>query len=273
MLHLEPLPPAVRRELSAFKAAGLSCLLHGVLVSIALTAGQALPNLRPVQPVVLTIGWAPTGFGQAVNNTPTAISASPLPVQPSKPPQSSGETSSVATQSPKQAVPVQRVQHRKQKRANETSDKSRHKKAETTVVRPSVKGAKQPTVKSEINEQPTEGKNGSGAKNSSNSQANGLSQSQVMVWNAEGSPRFLKQAPLRYPRAAQRRNLEGKAFVEVSLDREGRVLQARVIRADHKDFGTAALACIQASTFSPAHIGGKPVPCVVHIPIFFVLED
>ena len=103
-------------------------------------------------------------------------------------------------------------------------------------------------------------------------QGEGSPHPQVMPWNAQGGPRFLRQAPLRYPRAAQRRNLEGKAVVEAYLDMRGKLLRARVLQADHEDFADAALACVQSSSFKPAQREGKAIPCVVRIPMLFVLK-
>lgn len=136
-----------------------------------------------------------------------------------------------------------------------------------------MKTSGQRPAKSVAKQQAAEEQGGLGTSTPGAAQAEGTPQPQVMAWNADGGPRFLRQAPLRYPRAAQRRNQEGKAVVEASLDGEGRLLRARVIRADHTDFGAAALACIQASTFAPARIDGKPVPCVVLIPMLFVLKE
>ena len=83
----------------------------------------------------------------------------------------------------------------------------------------------------------------------------------------------MHQAPLRYPRSAQRRNLEGKAVVEAYLDMQGKLLRARVLQADHEDFADAALACVQASSFKPAQREGKTIPCVVRIPMLFKLNE
>ena len=79
--------------------------------------------------------------------------------------------------------------------------------------------------------------------------------------------------PLRYPRSAQRRNLEGKAVVGAYLDMQGKLLRARVLQADHEDFADAALACVQASSFKPAQRVGKTIPCVVRIPMLFKLNE
>ena len=101
----------------------------------------------------------------------------------------------------------------------------------------------------------------------------GDTQPQLVPWNSTGGPQFLHQAPLRYPRSAQRRNLEGKAVVEAYLDMQGKLLRARVLQADHEDFADAALACVQSSSFTPAQREGKAIPCVVRIPMLFKLNE
>lgn len=103
-------------------------------------------------------------------------------------------------------------------------------------------------------------------------QGEGNPQLQVVPWNAQGGPRFLRQAALRYPRAAQRRNLEGKVVVEAYLDVQGKLVRASVLHADHEDFAEAALACVQSSSFRPAQREGRAIPCVVRIPMLFVLK-
>jgi TonB family C-terminal domain len=125
------------------------------------------------------------------------------------------------------------------------------------------------------------GASGPGARNiasggdgaASGSAQAGNPQLRVVPWNTQGGPRFRHQAPLRYPLAAQRQNLEGKAVVEAYLDIEGRLLRARVLQADHEVFAKAALACIQASTFQPAQQEGRAIPCLVRIPMRFVLKN
>ena len=121
---------------------------------------------------------------------------------------------------------------------------------------------------------PGAAKNGAGAVSAAQEGAagSGDAQPQLVPWNSSGGPQFLHQAPLRYPRSAQRRNLEGKAVVEAYLDMQGKLLRARVLQADHEDFADAALASVQSSSFKPAQREGKAIPCVVRIPMLFVLK-
>lgn len=278
MLPLDPLPPAKRREFSASRAVGLSFLLHGALAAVLLAAALVLPGYLPVQSGgILTVSWAPAGTGPAANTDMADApgrAGPPLPEPPAEATPADEKSSAVAAQEPEQAVPVRRtVQRREQIKKNEVAVTPRHKKSEKEAVAPPVKTSGQRPAKSVAKQQAAEEQGGLGTSTPGAAQAEGTPQPQVMAWNADGGPRFLRQAPLRYPRAAQRRNQEGKAVVEASLDGEGRLLRARVIQADHTDFGAAALACIQASTFAPARIDGKPVPCVVLIPMLFVLKE
>ena len=278
MLSLNPLPPAKRKEIPAVLAMGLSFLLHGVLVVSLLAAALALPDYLPVQSGgVLTVSWAPAGTGTAGNtdmaNLPDRTSPQ-LPEQAAKATAAAEESSAVEEQKPEQAVPVrQTVQRREHVRKNKTAAKPCHKKFEKEPIVPPVKTSGHRSIENAAKQQPTEKQGGLGTDIPGMVPIEGTPQPQVMAWNAGGGPRFLRQAPLRYPRAAQRRNLEGKAVVEAYLDGEGKLLRARVIRTDHADFGAAALNCIQASTFAPARIEGKPVPCVVLIPMLFVLKE
>lgn len=68
----------------------------------------------------------------------------------------------------------------------------------------------------------------------------------------------------RYPRRAQRRGEEGDVTVAMDIGTDGKVIDARVIKAASgrysTDFGKAAMRAAQRTRFTPKTINGEPAP-------------
>jgi len=62
-----------------------------------------------------------------------------------------------------------------------------------------------------------------------------------------------------YPFALRRDGITGKATVEIKVDVEGHVTEARVVQADQPEFGRALAAAVEEQTFRPAIEHGKTV--------------
>lgn len=71
--------------------------------------------------------------------------------------------------------------------------------------------------------------------------------------------RLVQSVTAAYPNHARADELEGDVGVEIVLDREGRVVEARVTRAAGHGFDEAALAAVRAYRFSPAQREGRAV--------------
>lgn len=80
-------------------------------------------------------------------------------------------------------------------------------------------------------------------------------------------------APL-YPPQAERKGIEGKVFVRITLDTAGRVTQAELAgdSESNRIFGEQALDAVRRWRFKPGTKSGRPVPCRVVIPIDFTIE-
>jgi TonB family protein len=85
--------------------------------------------------------------------------------------------------------------------------------------------------------------------------------------DARLAPRFTV-APV-YPTALEERNIEGEAVIEVIIDKTGRVVLPRIVKASEPEFGWAAATAAQRWLFVPPTVKGKPVEVVVQIPFAF----
>ena len=73
------------------------------------------------------------------------------------------------------------------------------------------------------------------------------------------SARLVQSVTAAYPVHARTDEVEGDVAVEIVVDREGRVIDARVTRPAGHAFDAAALAAVRAYRFSPAQREGRPV--------------
>lgn len=278
--------PSPRRSKRLFVSSlGYSAILHTVLAACLLAGAYALPRYLPVQSggaVMVSLAGVGSSLAGEVGQQAQAANgmAENVPVM-----QPMTETAAKAEQKVAEAVPVKKhsVKPKQAERpfGNHKAQPPQRRQEQSVEPTPQqVTTAAGPSAQTGLPAQ-SGGDGGQGSASSGSGSmelatgavlGDGSPHPQVVPWNAQGGPRFLRQAPLRYPRAAQRRNLEGKAVVEAYLDTQGKLLRARVLLADHEDFADAALACVQSSSFKPAQREGKAIPCVVRIPMLFVLK-
>ena len=85
-------------------------------------------------------------------------------------------------------------------------------------------------------------------------------------------PSLLEARKPRYPPEARERGVQGAVRVEILIDAEGKVREARVLSG--LGFGTeeAALEAARQLRFTPAEISGKPVAVKIQFKINFELE-
>lgn len=272
-------PPPQHSKTLPIRWVGASILLHGLLLLCALGVASIISVYVPAQSgSAITVSLVGMGSTAAGDNTPQlqveSSQTSAMQASAAKEPTVMEEVSPTVQPEPQAAVPLKRKDSKPKSVAKPAVEK-----AEFTP-KPNA-SAPQPLAQPADTAVAVQGSGGKSSVNSGSGlaeQALGSTkgeaspQMQAVAWNAPGGPGFVRQGPLRYPRAAQRHNLEGKAIVEAYLDMQGKLVRARVLQADHEDFGDAALACIQASSFKPAQRDGKAVPCVVRIPMLFVLK-
>lgn len=285
-MPLTPLPRRGRR--SPARWVFFSAVLHGVFLLALFMAADWRPEVLSAQGGggmmvrLATLGGISSGEG----SSPSRAASAPKETSPSKPSVTQKASEAVhAVDEPKtrESVPRVKKRSRKARRASEENAVEKRKVAAQKLDRqPATPNDATPAHAADVSGRGASGPGvqpggqdvpGGGEGATSGSARGENPQARVVPWNAQGGPRFRHQAPLRYPLAAQRRNLEGKAVIEAYLDVEGRLLRARVLQADHEVFAKAALACIQGSTFRPARQEGRAIPCLVRIPMRFVLKN
>lgn len=82
-------------------------------------------------------------------------------------------------------------------------------------------------------------------------------------------PRPLHRESPVYPAALAGANLSGTAEIILAVNSIGEVIDSKIAKASHAEFGKAALAAALKWTFEPGLKGGRPAPQLVSIPFVF----
>jgi protein TonB len=86
-------------------------------------------------------------------------------------------------------------------------------------------------------------------------------------------PQPLRTFPPQYPYIARRDNIEGRVVLKFVVDTDGIAKEPRVVEAEPEGiFDESALKAIERYKFRPAMRNGKPVLCIVRLPISFKLD-
>jgi TonB family protein len=89
----------------------------------------------------------------------------------------------------------------------------------------------------------------------------------------EKEPVVKKRTNPHYPEVALKAGLEGKVWVKLWVNVDGKVQEAEVIKSDNAVFNGAAIEAARQFEFEPAMIKGKPVAVWVSVPFAFKLAD
>jgi TonB family protein len=81
-------------------------------------------------------------------------------------------------------------------------------------------------------------------------------------------PKLLRTTTPEYPQAAYGTGREGTVVMELLIDAEGRLVDARVTKSI-AEFDRAALACVSRWHFIPAQRRGRPVPAMATAMVTF----
>lgn len=79
------------------------------------------------------------------------------------------------------------------------------------------------------------------------------------------------QARIQYPEEARAKGIQGRVLVRFTVDAQGRVQDATVVRGIHPLLDREALRVIRTARFRPAQKGGTPVKTQMTLPITFHL--
>lgn len=74
-----------------------------------------------------------------------------------------------------------------------------------------------------------------------------------------------------YPDEAKTQGIQGVVIIEVRIDEEGRVSDARVLRSI-PELDEAALEAVRQWMFTPTLLNGKPVPLIMTVTVNFTLQ-
>jgi TonB family protein len=81
------------------------------------------------------------------------------------------------------------------------------------------------------------------------------------------------QQDLQYPKIAKMAGIEGRVFIEFTVDAQGKVVNPQVVRGIGAGCDEEALRAVQQATFKPGIQDGKAVPVKMSIPVTFRLND
>lgn len=85
-------------------------------------------------------------------------------------------------------------------------------------------------------------------------------------------PAIIKQVKPQYPPIAYQNKIEGQVVVAILVDKDGRVLDAKVQKSSNEIFNEEAVAAVKQWNFKPAILNKKPVKFWYNAPILFKLE-
>jgi TonB family protein len=90
------------------------------------------------------------------------------------------------------------------------------------------------------------------------------------------APRVLNrdQVDIRryYPKEALQRGLEGEVVLRVTIDSDGSIAEAVVVRDPGEGLGAAALRAVREFRFAPGRVGASPVATAIPFVIRFVIS-
>ncbi len=89
----------------------------------------------------------------------------------------------------------------------------------------------------------------------------------------EKDPVPVKKVEPKYPELAMRAGLEGKVWVKIWVDKEGRPKQVVLLKSDAEIFNEPAIEAAKQWIFTPAYMNNGPVAVWVSIPFRFKLAD
>lgn len=88
----------------------------------------------------------------------------------------------------------------------------------------------------------------------------------------EKDPVIVKAVPPVYPPLALRAGIEGKVYVKIWVDRQGKPRQVEVVKSNNDIFNEAAIEAAKQFVFTPAYMNNGPVSVWVAVPFTFKLS-
>lgn len=88
----------------------------------------------------------------------------------------------------------------------------------------------------------------------------------------EQPPIVIRSVTPRYPELLVRAGIEGKVWVKIWVNKQGRPHEVRIVKSDHDLFSDAAVEAAKQFLFTPAYTSGGPVSVWVTVPFSFKLK-
>lgn len=85
-------------------------------------------------------------------------------------------------------------------------------------------------------------------------------------------PAVIEQPPPDYTEEARRARIQGVVILEATIDREGRVVDTRVLKGLPLGLSEAAEAAVAKWRYRPAALDGEPVPVIMIVTVNFQLQ-
>ena len=96
----------------------------------------------------------------------------------------------------------------------------------------------------------------------------------ISLADADAKPQLAQPAAaLVYPVELKKHSVAGEAVVAFIVTADGKTDQVQVVRATHRGFADAVVACVKKWHYTPASKDGKPVNCLMQLPIAFDLDQ
>ncbi len=89
----------------------------------------------------------------------------------------------------------------------------------------------------------------------------------------EKEPVVVKSVKPKYPEMAMRAGLEGRVWVKIWVDKEGKPKEVRILKTDAEIFNEPAIEAAKQFLFTPAYMNNGPVAVWVSVPFKFNLAD
>ena len=88
----------------------------------------------------------------------------------------------------------------------------------------------------------------------------------------ESPPEIVKREPAKYPEIAYKMRIEGRVVIEVTVDAQGKPIQAKVVRSSSDIFDEAAIEAAIKSTYKPGMMSTGPVTAKMYVPFDFRIK-